>query len=59
MDITDVSKDPMYKKKLAEAKRRAAEAKAKKKKVETSYKLPGGRTKYDTYGVKNGFVGKD
>jgi hypothetical protein len=55
MDITNVDKDPMYKKKLAEAKAKAAKAKALRKKADTSYKLPGGRTKYDTYGVKNGF----
>ena len=44
------------------AKRIAAELKAKKaaaKKVNESYKLPGGGTKYDTYGEKNKFVGKD
>jgi hypothetical protein len=59
MDITNVSNDPMYKKKLAEAKSKVAKAKAAKKKAETSYKLPGGRTKYDTYGVKNGFKSAD
>ena len=44
------------------AKRIAAELKAKKaaaKKVNESYKLPGGGTKYDSYGKKNEFNGKD
>lgn len=59
MDITNVSNDPMYKKKLAEAKAKAAKAKALRKKAETSYKLPGGRTKYDSYNVKNGFKSAD
>jgi hypothetical protein len=40
------------------AKRIAAELKAKRaaaKKVHDSYKLPGGGTKYDSYGKKNMF----
>jgi hypothetical protein len=40
------------------AKRIAAELKAKKakaKKVNESYKLPGGGTKYDSFGKKNMF----
>lgn len=40
------------------AQRIAAELKAKKakaKKVHDSYKLPGGGTKYDSYGKKNMF----
>lgn len=40
------------------AKRIAAELKAKKaaaKKINDSYKLPGGGTKYDSYGKKNMF----
>jgi hypothetical protein len=44
------------------AKRIAAELKAKKaaaKKVNESYKLPGGGTKYDSYGEKNKYSGKD
>lgn len=42
---------------LAKARANAAKAKvaADRKKVETSYKLPGGGTKYDTPGTKNGF----
>ena len=44
------------------AKRIAAKLKAKKaaaKKVNESYKLPGGGTKYDSYGKTNEFNGKD
>jgi len=44
------------------AKRVAAMLAAKKKaakKVNDSYKLPGGGTKYDSYGKTNEFNGKD
>lgn len=50
----DYSKDSKKPKTGVEAKRKAV-AEAKAKKVRESYRLPGGGTKYDSFGKKNMF----